>query len=97
MTRHRALPDKQGLLTRGGGRSWQRLVAALLLLGVSSLAQQSDLTHLGLDGLMDLTSPALSVVAQNLVDRDLEFLDNSGTLRSTMVKRSAYAKLTWQF
>jgi len=41
---------------------------------------------------------ALSVVGQNLVkDRHLEFLDNSGTLRSTLVKRSAYAKLTWQF
>jgi len=41
---------------------------------------------------------AMSVVGQNLVkDRHLEFLDNSGTLRSTLVKRSAYVKLTWQF
>jgi iron complex outermembrane receptor protein len=41
---------------------------------------------------------ALSIVGQNLVkDRHLEFLDNSGTLRSTLVKRSAYVKLTWQF
>jgi iron complex outermembrane recepter protein len=41
---------------------------------------------------------AMSVVGQNLVqDRHLEFLDNSGTLRATLVKRSAYVKLIWQF
>ena len=41
---------------------------------------------------------SFSMVGQNLVkDRHLEFLDNSGTLRSTLVKRSAYVKLTWQF
>jgi iron complex outermembrane receptor protein len=41
---------------------------------------------------------AMSVVGQNLVkDRHLEFLDGNGTVRATLVKRSAYAKLTWQF
>ena len=41
---------------------------------------------------------AMSVVGQNLVkDRHLEFLDDSETLRSTLIKRSAYLKLTWQF
>jgi iron complex outermembrane receptor protein len=41
---------------------------------------------------------AMSVVGQNLVkDRHLEFLDDSETVNSTLVKRSAYAKLTWQF
>ncbi|HXR15354.1 MAG TPA: TonB-dependent receptor [Terriglobales bacterium] len=41
---------------------------------------------------------SMSVVGQNLVkDRHLEFLDDSETVRSTLVKRSAYAKLTWQF
>ena len=41
---------------------------------------------------------AMSVVGQNLVkDRHIEFLDDSETVNSTLVKRSAYAKLTWQF
>jgi iron complex outermembrane recepter protein len=41
---------------------------------------------------------ALSAVGQNLLkDRHLEFLDDSATVRSTLVKRSAYVKLTWQF
>jgi iron complex outermembrane recepter protein len=41
---------------------------------------------------------AMSVVGQNLVkDRHLEFLDDSGIVRATLVKRSAYAKFTWQF
>jgi len=38
------------------------------------------------------------VVGQNLVrDRHLEFLDDSETVNSTLVKRSAYAKFIWQF
>ena len=41
---------------------------------------------------------SMAVVGQNLVkDRHLEFLDDSQTVRSTLIKRSAYAKLTWQF
>ncbi len=41
---------------------------------------------------------AMSVVGQNLVrDRHLEFVDDTGSVRSTLIKRSAYAKLTWQF
>jgi iron complex outermembrane receptor protein len=41
---------------------------------------------------------AMSVVGQNLVkDRHLEFLDDNQTVRATLVKRSGYAKLTWQF
>jgi iron complex outermembrane receptor protein len=41
---------------------------------------------------------AMSLVGQNLVkDRHLEFLDDSGSIRSTLIKRSAYAKFTWQF
>jgi iron complex outermembrane recepter protein len=41
---------------------------------------------------------AMSVVGQNLVkDRHLEFLDDNETVRATLVKRSAYVKLTWQF
>jgi iron complex outermembrane receptor protein len=40
----------------------------------------------------------MSLVGQNLVkDRHLEFVDDSGSVRSTLVKRSAYAKFTWQF
>jgi hypothetical protein len=40
----------------------------------------------------------MSVVGQDLVkDRHLEYVDNSGTVRSALIKRSAYAKLTWQF
>jgi iron complex outermembrane recepter protein len=40
----------------------------------------------------------MSLVGQNLIkDRHLEFVDNSGSVRSTLIKRSAYAKLTWQF
>lgn len=39
----------------------------------------------------------VSVVGQNLLrDHHLEFDNNSGTM-STFIKRSAYAKLTWQF
>jgi len=41
---------------------------------------------------------AMSLVGQNLVkDRHLEFIDDSGSIRSTLIKRSAYAKFTWQF
>jgi iron complex outermembrane receptor protein len=41
---------------------------------------------------------AMSLVGQNLVqDRHLEFVDNTGSVRSTLIKRSAYAKFTWQF
>jgi iron complex outermembrane recepter protein len=43
-------------------------------------------------------SLAMSVVGQNLVkDRHLEFVDDSGSVRSTLIKRSVYAKFTWQF
>src|SRR5580704_4781080 len=41
---------------------------------------------------------AMSLVGQNLVkDRHLEFVDDSGSIQSTLIKRSAYAKFTWQF
>jgi hypothetical protein len=41
---------------------------------------------------------SMSLVGQNLVkDRHLEFVDSSGVLRSTLIKRSVYAKFTWQF
>jgi hypothetical protein len=40
----------------------------------------------------------MSVVGQNLVkDRHLEFVDDVGSVRSTLIKRSVYGKLTWQF
>jgi iron complex outermembrane receptor protein len=39
-----------------------------------------------------------SVAGQNLVrDRHLEFVDDTGSVASTLIKRSAYAKLTWKF
>jgi iron complex outermembrane receptor protein len=39
-----------------------------------------------------------SVVGQNLVrDRHPEFVDDTGSLTTTLIKRSAYAKLTWRF
>lgn len=39
-----------------------------------------------------------SLFGQNLVqDRHLEFVDDSGNPRSTLIKRSVYGKLTWQF
>jgi iron complex outermembrane receptor protein len=39
-----------------------------------------------------------SVVGQNLVrDHHLEFVDDTGSVISTLVKRGAYAKLAWQF
>jgi iron complex outermembrane recepter protein len=39
-----------------------------------------------------------SVVGQNLVrDRHLEFIDDTGSVISTLIKRSAYAKVIWQF
>jgi iron complex outermembrane receptor protein len=43
-------------------------------------------------------SGTVSFVGQNLV-RDLheEFVDSTGTARSTLVKRSAYVKLSWRF
>ncbi len=41
---------------------------------------------------------SMSVVGQNLIkDRRLEFVDDSGSVRSTLIKRSVYAKFTWQF
>jgi iron complex outermembrane recepter protein len=39
-----------------------------------------------------------SLVGQNLVrDRHLEFVDDTGSVTSTLAKRSAYAKFIWQF
>jgi len=41
---------------------------------------------------------SMSVVGQNLVkDRHLEFADDTGSVRSTLIKRSVYAKVVWQF
>jgi iron complex outermembrane receptor protein len=41
---------------------------------------------------------SVSFVGQNLVkDRHEEFVDLSGTARSTLVKRNAYVKFSWQF
>jgi iron complex outermembrane receptor protein len=41
---------------------------------------------------------AVSLVGQNLArDRHLEFIDETGSVQSTLIKRSAYAKFTWQF
>ena len=41
---------------------------------------------------------SLSLVGQNLLrDHHLEFVDFSGATQSTLVKRSAYAKITWRF
>ena len=41
---------------------------------------------------------SLSFVGQNLVkDLHEEFIDSTGTARTTEVKRSAYVKLSWQF
>jgi len=41
---------------------------------------------------------SLSLVGQSLLrDHHLEFVDFSGASRSTEIKRSAYAKITWQF
>jgi len=39
-----------------------------------------------------------SLVGQNLVkDRHLEFVDDTGSAISTLIKRSAYARVTWRF
>jgi hypothetical protein len=41
---------------------------------------------------------SLSIVGQDLLrDHHLEFVDRSGATRSTLVKRSGYAKLVWRF
>ena len=41
---------------------------------------------------------SLSIVGQNLVsDHHMEFVDDTGATRSTRIKRSVYAKLTWRF
>jgi iron complex outermembrane receptor protein len=43
-------------------------------------------------------SLSMSVVGQNLIrDRHLEFVDDTGSIRSTLIKRSIYAKFTWLF
>jgi len=40
----------------------------------------------------------ISVVGQNLVkNAHQEFVDSTGSAQSTLIKRSAYAKFTWQF
>jgi iron complex outermembrane receptor protein len=45
-----------------------------------------------------LEKASLSVVGQNLVaDHHLESANSTGLVQSTLVKRSAYAKFTWQF
>jgi iron complex outermembrane receptor protein len=41
---------------------------------------------------------SLSLVGQNLLrDRHLEFIDDTGSARSTLIKRSAYVKVAWNF
>jgi iron complex outermembrane receptor protein len=41
---------------------------------------------------------SISIVGQNLVtDHRLEYLNESGLVQSGLVKRSVYAKLSWQF
>lgn len=41
---------------------------------------------------------SFSVVGQNLLaDHRLEYVDKTGLVQSGLVKRSAYAKVTWQF
>jgi hypothetical protein len=41
---------------------------------------------------------SMSLVGQNLLkDRHLEFIDGTGSIRSTLIKRSVYAKFTWLF
>jgi iron complex outermembrane receptor protein len=41
---------------------------------------------------------SISIVGQNLLkDRHLEFIEPTGATTSTVIKRSAYAKFTWQF
>ena len=41
---------------------------------------------------------SMSLVGQNLLgDHHLEFIDSAGASRSTLVKRSVYAKVTWRF
>jgi iron complex outermembrane receptor protein len=41
---------------------------------------------------------SLAVFGQNLLrDQHLEFIDSTGAKRSTLIKRSAYAKVTWRF
>jgi len=41
---------------------------------------------------------SLSLVGQNLLrDHHVEFIDSTGASRSTEIKRSAYANITWQF
>jgi iron complex outermembrane recepter protein len=41
---------------------------------------------------------SVNLVGQNLLrDHHVEFIDSTGASRSTEIKRSAYAKITWQF
>jgi hypothetical protein len=41
---------------------------------------------------------SLGVAAQNLLrDRHMEFVDYTGSAGTTLVKRSVYVKLVWQF
>jgi hypothetical protein len=41
---------------------------------------------------------SMTVVGQDLwKDRHVEFVDDSGSVRSTLIKRSIYGKVTWQF
>jgi hypothetical protein len=41
---------------------------------------------------------SFGVAGQNLLkDSHLEFIDPTGVTRSTLIKRGAYAKLSWRF
>jgi hypothetical protein len=41
---------------------------------------------------------SLSIMGQNLLrDHHLEFVETSGSARSTLIKRGAYVKFAWQF
>jgi len=108
-----ASQDTQSVATGQGStpRHWASLqshmqLAHSLLWDVSAtfsgrLPAQGVASYTGLDSQLTWRigeKTSLSVVGQNLVhDRHLEFLNVAGAGLSTMVKRSAYAKWTWQF
>jgi hypothetical protein len=68
---------------------------------VGRLADPSEASYTRLDGGLSWHPGEkinLSIVGQNLLrGRHEEFVDPTGSTRSTLIKRSGYAKLEWQF
>jgi outer membrane receptor for monomeric catechols len=80
---------------------WRGLVLDTSAFFVGRITDPSEPSYTRLDSQLSWhfrEHTSLSFVGQNLIkDHHEEFVDSTESARSTLVKRSAYVKLSWQF